>query len=183
MNFEIESIYTKPELDPYTNPSRASITTLRINPEDRTVKVYQDWRSNNTLMTLYHGLEFEIVFPNWPSEKQMEAWIDHYAGNIESIMDGFSARWNGNNWIGVLTDDARRSLEYLRNQAYNEQDTYYEFWNVDDWVNGWLEEITATTTDDELAAYAEVDDHIFLDAYLLEYLTNHRDALREEEEE
>lgn len=181
MNFTIDMIRTKPESDPYTNPTFPSRTNLYIDPEQRTVYVDQDYRTNSTPSGIWHGRLFVVSIPDWPLEPSMREWIEGYADNINNIIEGYSCEWNGSNHVGRLTHDARRELEYLKDGAESLYSaSHYEFWNLDDYCNPFLHEITAETTDEELTQYTDVDDYIVLDGDIMDYLRRCRDELRNE---
>lgn len=113
----------------------------------------------------------------------MSEWIESYADSIGTIMDGYICEWNGSNHIGALTEDARQELVHLEDCAESLYGApHYEFWNLDDYCDPFLHEISPETTDEELAEYTDTENHIVLDGDIMEYLRRRRDELRSMED-
>jgi|GEM_PF-3089020 len=180
----IETISTKPERDPYTNiDGIMSKTTLKLDPRDRTVWVTQEYNDNATPSDEWNGLILTWGVPSHPTETAMRQWITESMGVLITICDGFESRWNGSNHVGSLSEEARAAKEAIEFEFDNDggPTNYYETWDVEAWLESSMNEITATTTDEQLADLAEQwqpDASTIVIGDILSYITQHRDNLK-----
>lgn len=184
----ILSIDTKPEHDPYQNLTGVSShTELRLDPRDRTAHVYQDYKTNSSLMTVYNGVELEFAIYGHPDEDGVRDYLTTGHGQelLQAICNGHEVVWNGSNHVGRLTDDAAEAVEQL-SEYLSYWEPKYTYWSADEWMyDGATETVTAGTTDEELAElakeFAELAnaENIVLDEDILDWLTNYRDQQRE----
>lgn len=187
MTITIESIFTKPEHDPYTNiEGIVSKTYLKLDPRDRTAWVTQEYQDNSTPIDEWNGLILTWKIYGHPSENDMRQWIEDNMDVLVAICDGFEVVWNGNNHVGSLDDNARflkESIEFLFDNGG--LINYYESWTVEDWLDSSINEISAEMTNEQLKEFAkraEPDNSILVDGNILEYITQRRDTLRWEAE-
>jgi len=54
-------------------------------------------------------------------------------GLLERVHAGHDSEWNGNNFVGTLTDDAQAAFERLE-RIFEEEEEDIEVWNVEDWL-------------------------------------------------
>jgi hypothetical protein len=79
---------------------------------------------------------------------------------IDRIAAGLDSDWDGSNFKGTLTADARKAedeLDYLINHkdiGHDWIDDTWSTWDTSEWLDGCKHEITADMTDDALAAWA-----------------------------
>lgn len=154
----ILNIETKPEHDPYVNiEGVVSRTFLKLDPRDHTVWVNQEYQDNSTPSDEWHGLVLTWNVNSHPSENEMRQWINDNLSSLTAICDGYDVHWNGHNHVGHLTDDARNLVETFQWEFDNDAGprNYYEYWQMEDWVQPDYETITADSTDEELRILAQ----------------------------
>lgn len=182
----VGKIDTQPVHDPYVNiEGIVSKTFLKLDPRDRTVWVTQEYNDNSTLADEWHGLVLTWGVNSHPSEVDMRNWIDDNMDSLINICAGYEVHWTGSNMTGRLTEDARSIVEAIEFEFDNDGGprNYYETWDVESWVDNSLHEITADTTDEQLAALAEEwqpDRGTIVLGDILETITAHRDELKAE---
>ena len=133
---KILSIDTKPTVDPYHADTNTPTTTeLWIDPRDCTVWVEQGRDTGATPANVWHGRTFVIRVYGYPVEDEIREWLEDHEEEITAICQGHTVEWNGQNMVGVLTDEARIILERLESEL--DQDIWqreYEWWLAEDWV-------------------------------------------------
>lgn len=180
----IENIVTKPEPDPYhTSTGGISRTYLKLDPRDLTVWVTQEYNDNSTPSDEWHGLILTWRVPGHPTETSMRQWINESMDALTTICDGFESRWDGSNHVGSLSEEARVAKETIEFGFDNDGGpaNYYETWDVESWLESSMNEITANTTDEQLADFAEQwqpDASTIVIGDTFTYITQHRDNLK-----
>jgi hypothetical protein len=70
----------------------------------------------------------------------LKKWLEERTGDLEEILEGFDTKWDGNNTIGTLTEDARETLGRLQmdmESAFEHTEELLQYWEVYDWfMNG-----------------------------------------------
>lgn len=67
--------------------------------------------------TVFNGTTLRIAIPNYLTQDGYKALHEEIKDEIQTVLDGFTEVWDGNNWVGKLTDDAREALEELERKA------------------------------------------------------------------
>lgn len=188
----ITRIETRPEYDAYVNlPGRPTYTALFIDPARRVATVTQQQRTNSTTMSIYHGVHLETTIYGHPDEGELRDYLEQGAGQelLQDIVYGHTVDWDGQNHVGSLSEDAAAAWDELKRDMNNYHDSKYSFWEAGEWLlEGARSVVTAQTTDEELAEWADAwmshaqAENVVLDEAALDWLTNYRDQLREEEE-
>ena len=115
--------------------------------------------------------------------------LDEIAPLCERLLVGYSCDWDGSNHVGRLTDAARDIEQQVEALLYAHDwsdDDLVQVWSAGDWLVDEPEEVTATSTDEDLAALAStlaaeaLIDGIHEIEGLAEYLGELRDRLRDE---
>lgn len=185
----IVKIDTVPEYDPYVNLSgHSSYTEFWLDPRDRTCGVTQEYRTNSMPMDEWHKLVLTWRVFGHPHPDTMRQWITESMHDLMRLCDGFEDVWDGHNVVGRYTEEAQKVIAEIEQKLGDDMilPNYYEFWEVGAWLEQSMHEITAQTTDEELANLAgawEPTDDIILDGDILKYITGHRDNLVADEEE
>lgn len=110
----IGKITTKPEHDPCVNiQGVVSRTFLKLDPRNRTVWVTQEYRDNSTLMDEWNHLVTTWPVHSHPTQKVMRQWIVDNIDLLRDICDGFERHWNGNNWVGRYSEEARAAYRII----------------------------------------------------------------------
>ena len=52
---------------------------------------------------------------------------------LQRVHDGHDTEWNGNNWVGKLSDDAEKACDAL-SDIFESEDGDVQVWNVGDWL-------------------------------------------------
>jgi hypothetical protein len=188
MSVTVYMVETRPELDPFKRDTGGeTYTAVKVDPSDRTVYATQEWHDNATPMEEW--LDRIVVFlpAIRPDEDELRSLLESDEGQrlLDAICDGHSIEWDGNNMVGVLTDDASAALDELTGLIDALPETDWELWSVEDWLQQADLGITAQTTDAELSAMAEeiereaTQDHRILSGDVAEYLRQERERLSE----
>ena len=176
--------------DPYQkNVGGKSFTALRLDPEKRTVEVFQDYNDGNTPADVWHNRVLYTRLEDLDASS-LEQYITEDPENLmQTICDNHSVEWDGNNMIGRMTETGHDAWERLVAQinALPESDLVYM--SVEEWYSD-TSEITADTTDEEIDEYAQLaidnlGERDVLDGDkgdIIAYLTKIRDELRDNED-
>lgn len=96
-------------------------------PQDRYIEVDKDgllyitWNAeigNAVPARIWHNIERRIR-GNWRTKAEAKQFIAENRASFERLVSGMSEEWDGNNYIGTLTEDAAEALENLK---YNSSD-------------------------------------------------------------
>lgn len=114
---------------------------------------------------------------------------------LQRVLDGSSIEWNGNNYVGVLNDDAQAAEDEIQDEiSYGVTFSTYEpvnVWQAAEYYQGASDSghlaeylgVTADSTDEDLQRIAEVerkealDNGIHVIENLYEYIRSVRDAV------
>lgn len=134
---------------------------------------------NGVPADVWHGRTLRFNIPNNLTAKGIQDLVQDVKPLLERIHAGHDERWDGNNWIGTLTEDAKAASEELERELETSTNIYEEaqIWDAADWLQD--EDvtslgITATTTDEQLQ---EIADKITDDLETLTHLENLTRAL------
>lgn len=165
----IKSINTKPELDPYHRDTQGiTRTCIDFDPQERTIIVSQEMDSNSTPMDVWNNHRYQWIVAEWPSETDMRGWLEDNMRRFERIVAGHSIKWDGNNNVGRLTEDAHAAYESITEEIAHIGlgcPPHYEVWSLDLWMEH-VEEEARDKSDEQIRDLAEkcmdVDDNIIL---------------------
>lgn len=162
----ITSINTKPEIDPYHLDTQGiTRTCIELDPQARTVEVFQIEDSNSAPMNVWHNHYYRWYVSEYPSESDMRQWIEDNINLFGRIADGHSIEWNGNNHVGILTEDAQDAYESLTVHDGLGYASHYEAWRLDEWFDATEHEVIGMS-DDQIREFAAasmlVDENIAL---------------------
>lgn len=189
MSVKITKIDTMPESDPYNNGS-ASRTTFWLDPQGRVAIVSQDYKTNSTTFAIYHRCELTLSIGDHPVAADVREYLESEDTQrlLDTICDGHSIEWNGNNNVGRLTEDAQLALDTLEQDLADRWlGSGWAFWDVEEWLGESADQFINTATTDEeiakLAEEAEADaklENIILSGNVADYFTSVRDEMRDE---
>lgn len=152
---------------------------------------------NAVPMSVWHGIVRRWGIPCVTAESANQLMRD-IAPLAQRVLDGATIEWDGNNNVGVLTVDAQAAEEELSSLLDHDDLTHIAEMEASEWWSeGSLpEDLTADTTDDELAEIVDREEQdattmqsevytVLLDAddYLSARREEMRDTVREELEE
>jgi hypothetical protein len=185
----ITNIDTRPQYDHHVNlPGHSTNTVFVLHPDQRYGYIDQEQKTNSTTMDRYHGRTLTTGMHGHPDEDELREYLEQGRGQelMQTVCDGHSVEWDGNNMTGHMTEDAIDAWHELSETLGNTYwDQKYTFWDADDWFQD-VDEITAETTDEELMALADefesvaAADNVVTDETALDWLTDRREELREE---
>jgi len=188
---KIETVNVIPELDPYHRDTQGcSYTELAIDPAYRKVWVTQEYRSGSTPEAEWHNRILTAQLEPVPDGDALREFLSSADGQeyLARICDGHEIEWDGSNNVGKQNVDSNVAMRDLMNRIADLPESEWEFWAADEWLYvGAEQEITSTTTDEQLQTLAQVYEnlakyeHVVLHADAIEYLTEYRDRLRIEE--
>lgn len=190
----VTSVETLPELDPYRRDTHGeSTTTLYIDPGTRTAWVQQDYPGQNGVpehiwrhRTLSYGIDTR------PDQDALSEYLNGEEAQalLAAICDEHTVEWDGSNMVGRLSEAGNAAVEELLAGIEAEvADSDWALWDIDEWFNGAPDDLTAETTDEELAQLTEKYDYmarsdsVMLDGDVREYLTKKRAEMRAELED
>lgn len=165
-----------------TNPQPAY---LCINPRLNEMYVEWDGEIGNAMpMDVWDGRRYR-----WEINSALTgAAVDQLLADVLPLAERFSAGhtrvWDGSKDRSHLTDDAHEADLEIENRCAGEPDhsDLVQVWSVDQYLLNVTSDVTAETTDEEIARMAadiESDadsDGVLLDGDVTEYLTDQRDV-------
>ncbi|MEU7480570.1 hypothetical protein AB0A63_31645 [Lentzea sp. NPDC042327] len=173
---------------------------LELDLRDGELSADYDGEIGNAIpMSVHHGIVRRWGIPCVTAKSANELMRD-IAPLAQRVLDGATIEWDGNNNVGVLTDDAADAEEEIIGRLQGDLDGLTligEMDAADWWAEGDLpEDLTADTTDKELEAIVEREEEdatvagndgytVLVDAddYLTARREEMRDKVREELEE
>jgi hypothetical protein len=179
MDVKILELKLDPVNDPY-NTGQLTKTVLEINPEARTASITQRYHDNSIPAREWNGLDLmEYIDTSngylYPCKKYLEG-----AGQelLKAVCDGHSIKWDGNNLVGHLSDEAQNTLDELVDDLNWMATREYTLWQVDEWCDSVT--ITGCESDNELKNIAAelkgaIGSNEGVSGDILEYITARRD--------
>lgn len=167
---------------PYANPMKAGQqeptgTTLTIDPKDDTAWVWQYYYTGSTPYGREYKSRIDIYLDDEfrPDETKLKEYLESF----------------GQMLLMEITRGKAYAFPLLLKEIGHLPTHQYAIWDVGDYLDPVAFNITAQTTDEEIAKLAaeidesgegeELDDHIIIiDGDVTEYFTNYRDELQEE---
>lgn len=102
----------------YPAQSRPQPAYLLLDLEDGELTAdYSGDIGNGVSMRVWHGVDVQVDFDPRLTADAINRLMDQVADDLQTVLDGASVEWDGNNWVGILTDDAREALESARQTA------------------------------------------------------------------
>ncbi len=152
---------------------------LMLDPAERRLEADYNVEIGNAVpFTVWHNRIYRLPIPATLRGFAVAALLEdpEVLRLAESVFEGHSIEWDGNNHRGYLTEDGVKALEALEHELtedrFSEAD-YVQAWDVEDWLCAWSP--TPGETLDEATASIERDaekDGILLVGDVLEYLQN-----------
>lgn len=180
----IGPIDCKPVHDPYINlEGHHSQTVFWFDPSAGKCGVKQDYKDYSTPADVWQHLVLETPIEGHPQEEAVKATIEARMSLLLVVQAGFLRFWDGSNHIGALNHPAVEAWAKFCT-LINENVNFYEYWYTGDWIAPGVDEITGSTSDTELAQWAErfeasTEANIALSEPILFTLTALRDKRKE----
>lgn len=149
MSVTIKSIDTIAEEDVYRRGGEyMTYTQLWINPDKRTCGVGQEsgapgkgtpaeeWHNLVLTYDIGGGKEFMSESQPAPDGDALEEFLESEEGQdlLDRICDGHDTRWDENNMVGVLDEDAQEAETELLRLITELPDNDIVTWTVSDWL-------------------------------------------------
>ena len=151
----------------YPNQTSAQPAYIELNPETGNLSASYNGEIGNAVpMAVWHGKIRRYACPVLPDDRALEL-MEEITPLAERVCAGFSETWDGNNYVGKLTDDAETAEEEIGNiVGAIDYDETLKVWDASEWLNGvtirrdgsveidGFGMIKAETTEDEIDAMA-----------------------------
>jgi len=94
----------------------------QTNAQDVVMDVYADGRlevhtngeiGNAVPANVWHGIVRRFHLGAYVTKKQVRDWISEHRGKLVVLVNGMDERWDGNNIVGTLTNEAKAAEEDL----------------------------------------------------------------------
>lgn len=160
-----------------------------LDCRDRTCGVTQEYNYGGTPQEIYYGHVRTFRLDGHPKEEHVLSDLERYQTLLQRVCDGYESVWSGNNHVASYTQDADEAWDQLC-RILGANQNYYEFWDIQDWVDPVMcEEIHADTTDEEIrqlaAEWVMTDPQVILgggEDDIVELATEYRNELKGTEE-
>ena len=155
---DVLTINTMPEIDPYhSDTGKVAAISFWLDPQKRWCRIDSDYDTGGMAMSVYLNRQYNIRLNQSPDQDKAREYLESESGQrwLRDICDGHSVEWDGHNMVGYLTQEAETALDILIEDLNGLPESEWELWDVDDWLNQSDIEITADTTDEEIAALAK----------------------------
>jgi hypothetical protein len=188
----VRMIEVLPELDPFhLDTGRETRCELWLDPRDHTLGICQGWDDHTMTSDEYHRLVLSATLVNRPYAEDARDYLQGAEGQAlaRQVCDGFSEEWDGHNMGGRYTEAAEEAWGQLVAALEELPASDWVLWDTDDWLEPVRGEVSADTSDAELAAMARDyervarEEHYVLTEGVLEILRGWRDDLAAEEAE
>ena len=94
----------------------------QTNAQDAYVEIHADgtvdYESNSEIgnavpVSVWHGRIRRIPIPNHLTPTGYQQLHDFIKDELEILINGMDEKWDGSNWVGTLTEEARETLDQL----------------------------------------------------------------------
>ena len=107
----------------YPGQTSAQPVVADISADGEVYVHYNPEIGNAVPMDIGHGIRRRITLPV-TTKAQARAWYQLNKTDLEALVAGMGERWDGNNTVGTLTEDARAALDALEYDVYANADEY-----------------------------------------------------------
>jgi len=189
MTNEISVIYTDDDDElycQYSGQSGPQPALLCLNLDDGEVSASYRANIGGQSMRAFHNRDIEWEIPTFRVDA-FRRFIDSVRDDLQTIFDGATVEWNGNNYVGRLDDDARDAADRIEdacNDAMAQADPtdVWSPWEAADWFAPTsLDELglSPASTDDEIEQVADREiktaDAVLDRDDVIDYLREQRD--------
>lgn len=87
---------------------------------DVSVYTSRDPSGNSMSEDVFNGRSHRIRL-DVTSKKEIRAWYRYNRDEIKTIIAGMDTRYNGQNYVGTLTEEAKSALELVEYSAYDKK--------------------------------------------------------------
>lgn len=135
----------------------------------------------------WHGIVTRWELPAEISREALRTLLtsERVLGLLKAVHEGHSVKWDGQNFVGVLTDvsdEAYGALEdYIRCEYFEDPNERVAVWEVDAWLDQtpmcdlWRDGQTAIEAADAIESEAEAN-NIVIEGDVVDYLEKRREA-------
>ena len=182
MSVKITRVETKPEVDPYHRDTQGlTRTELTIVPESMECYISQEYDDNSTSADKWNGMIIGRKLTGTLNSSYCKNFLESKEGQelLDSVCEGWSDVWNGNNYVGALNESGNNALDELVEELeslYSED----EYWTCSDYFDNLNNNelgISSTTTDEEIKSLSEKLDEEFLIDDVESYLLKRRNSI------
>ena len=106
----------------YSTQCNCQPAELVIDPENEEAQLYVSYNAEiggGMLMSEFHHREFRPGFNPYLSLRAVNKMLTACKPLAARVIAGYSVEWNGNNNVGVLTEDAAAALEEIERLTEN----------------------------------------------------------------
>jgi hypothetical protein len=113
----------KTNLDSLTGPTPLYVQYDRqTQPQDAYVEIHADgtinYESNSEIgnavpVSVWNRRIRRIKIPNHFTATGYQQLHDYLMADLEILINGMDEKWDGNNWVGTLSEEARETLDQL----------------------------------------------------------------------
>lgn len=187
---EIREVHTRPELDPYhADTLGMTYTQVELDPKDRAVWVYQEFRTNSMSSRLWYYQNLSYALRFHPDEEATREFLEGDTAQqmLDVVCQGHSVEWNGHNFVGQMTAEAEMTWSHLCDMLDELPESEWGAVACSDWLqlDDRVEALTGNETYEELKTLAaelerdsKIEKTILLDDPY-QWLLRQRDALRD----
>jgi hypothetical protein len=119
-------------------PKRNAPQGAYIELDCKTGRLAADWNAeigNAIPFSVHHGHDRRYSISSSMSATAINELLDELAPIAQRIIDGYDAKWDGNNNVAVLNEDAQAAETELIEAIGDEEDQpKIEVWDVQDWL-------------------------------------------------
>lgn len=113
----------KTNLESLTGPTPLYVQyPSQTSPQDAYVEIHADgtvnYESNSEIgnavpVSVWNGRIRRIKIPNHFTAQGYQELHDYLMADLEILINGMDEKWDGNNMVGTLTEEARETLDQL----------------------------------------------------------------------
>src|SRR5690606_32925100 len=100
-------VYAKYDGQPHPQPAYLELNTRT----GELTAAYSGEIGNAVPMTVYHGIELRWAIHPESKASKISAAIESLSDMFQLVLDGHSEIWDGNNYVGHLTDEAKEAFD------------------------------------------------------------------------
>lgn len=101
----------------YSGQNQPQDAYIEINADGEINFDYNSEIGNAVPMSVWHGQIRRISIPNDLTSKGYAALFESISDELQTLVDGMDDRWDGNNRVGTLTEDAQEALYSLEYES------------------------------------------------------------------
>jgi hypothetical protein len=188
---KVEVVYnTENNYCHYPSQYAAQRAYVELNCRDNTLSsTYFSEIGNGTSMDCFHSRAFLWNISPYMKVSAINDLLEKLESLAQEILDGYTEKYNGSNYVGVLSEaaeDSKDAIEKICDEYASDPSNMFNYWSWDEWLrhNNVAEDLKdfSNLEDFEEKERSYMDEEDLLEGELIDYLSELIENANTEEE-